>query len=117
MDSEQLRMILDALTSMGEGGKEAFIYWLLMTEVVPAVVWVFAVSAIAWTLVTVFRIARELSDKADRDRNVEYYALAQFEMLNEHVNKYSSRCGRADIARICSIVEPMLEKRAKDRKP
>lgn len=35
MKTEELKMLLDALTSMGSAGKEAFIWWLVADKVLP----------------------------------------------------------------------------------
>lgn len=40
VSNEQLKMILDALTSMGAEGKEAFIWWLITNGALPVFGWV-----------------------------------------------------------------------------
>jgi len=37
MSAEQMQIMLDALRSMGEAGSLAFIYWLVIDKLVPAV--------------------------------------------------------------------------------
>lgn len=50
MTTEQLQMILDALQSMGAGGKEVILWWLLADRVLP----VFVALAL---IVAVYRVA------------------------------------------------------------
>lgn len=58
MSTEQLKMILDAMRSLGEGGSEAFIWWLLADKVFP---YMAGASIVAMGAYTVLRIVRHLN--------------------------------------------------------
>lgn len=53
MNTEQLKMILDALQSMGVTGQSAFIWWLVIDKLVPSLVALFAISCAAFLLIRV----------------------------------------------------------------
>ena len=48
MDTEQLKMILDTLRTMGEAGQSAFIWWLVMDKALPVVGWLVTFAGILW---------------------------------------------------------------------
>jgi hypothetical protein len=43
MNTEQLKMMLDAFAALGSAGKEAFIWWLALDKGLPVFGWMFAV--------------------------------------------------------------------------
>ena len=50
MVDAQLKMILDALTAMGAGGKEAFIWYMIADRGFVALAWVLCISVIFYGL-------------------------------------------------------------------
>jgi hypothetical protein len=46
MNDTQLKMILDAMASMGAQGKEAFVWWLVMDKALPVLGWLVTLAAI-----------------------------------------------------------------------
>lgn len=58
MDTEQLRMILDTLATMGAEGKSAFVWWLVIDNATPVVV----VSIIAATVAYVARLVHKANN-------------------------------------------------------
>ena len=44
MKTEELQMILNALQSVGDGAKDAFIWWLVMDKGLPVVGWLLTVD-------------------------------------------------------------------------
>ena len=39
MDTEQLRLIIDVLSTLGDNGKSAFIWWLVLDKGLPVFAW------------------------------------------------------------------------------
>lgn len=39
MTTPELQLVLEAISKLGEAGKEAFIWWLVMDKAVPALAW------------------------------------------------------------------------------
>ena len=68
MDTEQLKMVLDALAAMGEGGKEAFIYWLVFTELTTPVAWIAIIAVLTFGALRALRHIRESMTKANKER-------------------------------------------------
>lgn len=48
MDTEQLRMILDTLRTMGDTGQSAFIWWLVFDKALPLLVWLVTFAGLLW---------------------------------------------------------------------
>ncbi len=46
MTTEQLKLILETFRAMGAAGQEAFIWWLIATEVMPLVTWLLTFAGI-----------------------------------------------------------------------
>ena len=61
MSTEQLKMLLDAMQSLGTGGKEAFIWWLAMDKGLPVVGWLITLYAIVAVARLVIRHAANCS--------------------------------------------------------
>ena len=61
MSTEQLKMLLDAMQSLGAGGKEAFIWWLAMDKGLPVVGWLLTLFAIVVVARLVIRHAANCS--------------------------------------------------------
>ena len=57
MNTEQLKMLLDAMQSLGAGGKEAFIWWLAMDKGLPILAWIITLGAIVFVARLVIRHA------------------------------------------------------------
>lgn len=55
MKDEQMKMVLDALTSLGEGAREAFFWWLFFDKALPVIGWLVFAGIAAWTLCFVIR--------------------------------------------------------------
>lgn len=66
MKTEELKMILDALASMGAAGKDAFIWWLVADKVLPVAVLFFVACLGCWILMTLIRRAWD----QDRDSHI-----------------------------------------------
>ena len=58
MEMEQLKLIMETLTTMGEAGKDAFIWWLVLDKLIPVIAWLLVFSGF---LLLVFYITRVLS--------------------------------------------------------
>jgi hypothetical protein len=62
METEQLKMILDALQSLGAEGKEAFIWWLVLDKTVGPLVWLITLCGLIviarWIIQTVATFSR-----------------------------------------------------------
>ena len=56
---EELKLVLEALTTLGAAGKEAFIWWLVFDKLIPATV---ALVAIVLCANAVFRLISAMSD-------------------------------------------------------
>ena len=48
MKTEQLKMIFGYMESMGETGKEVFIWWLAIDKALPVVGWLLTLVGIMW---------------------------------------------------------------------
>ena len=46
MDTEQLKLILDTFSALGENGKSAFIWWLVLDKVLPVFAWLTVFSGL-----------------------------------------------------------------------
>lgn len=57
MSTEQLKMLLEAMQSLGAGGKDAFIWWLVMDKGLPFLGWLMTLGAIVFVARFVIRHA------------------------------------------------------------
>ena len=48
MNTDQLKMILDTLQTMGVAGHDAFIWWLVMDKGLPVLGWLLTFSGLVW---------------------------------------------------------------------
>jgi hypothetical protein len=48
MQIEQLKLILDTLSKMGEAGQDAFIWYMILDKALPMVTWLITFAAIIW---------------------------------------------------------------------
>lgn len=93
---EELRLILQTLTALGESGKEAFMWWLIADKVIPAILGMTAII-VAGALIHRYVIQAE-----DVKRLVELYRNAigdtayylsdnEYRDLHNWVIKHSNR--------------------------
>lgn len=50
MNVEQLKLILDSMAALGEGAKEAFIWWLFFDKALPVIGWMVTIAAITYAV-------------------------------------------------------------------
>lgn len=62
MNLEQLQLIMNTLSQMGEQGKEAFIWWLVLDKALPYLAWLIILPMV---LYAVFRLARLITKASD----------------------------------------------------
>ena len=48
MDTEQLKMILETLRTMGAAGHDAFVWWLLLDKALPVLAWLLTFCGLVW---------------------------------------------------------------------
>lgn len=48
MDTEQLKMILETLRTMGAAGQDAFVWWLLLDKALPIAAWLVTFAGLLW---------------------------------------------------------------------
>lgn len=48
MNTEQLKMILDTLQTMGAAGHDAFVWWLVLDKALPVLGWLLTFSGLVW---------------------------------------------------------------------
>jgi hypothetical protein len=51
MNSEELTLLMDTLRELGDGGKAAFIWWLVFDKLLPVIGWVTSLAIIALVIV------------------------------------------------------------------
>jgi hypothetical protein len=61
MNDAQLKMILDAMATMGAAGKDAFIWWLALDKGLPILAWIVFIGAAAAILRLAINWGREYS--------------------------------------------------------
>lgn len=81
MNDAQLKMVLDAMASMGAAGKEAFIWWLAMDKALPVLGWIVFIVAAALVARLMIQWGREYTRFDElRDRaGFNGYSDARFE--------------------------------------
>jgi hypothetical protein len=53
MDIEQLKLILETLRTMGEAGKDAFIWWILLDKALPVLAWLLTFCGLIWLVLRI----------------------------------------------------------------
>lgn len=96
MDIESLKLIVQTLTSLGAGSKEAFFWWLVIHEAVPTLLWVsfwFTVLVLAYKafiyLLKSNSASTEFRRQLEELRNAlpfQYYK-SNLEIMDEAVKK------------------------------
>lgn len=69
MDIDQLKLILETVTSLGAEGKSAFIWWLVLDKGIPALIWAgfFTIFyRVAMAALTSIRAVNEFCNFRDR---------------------------------------------------
>ena len=75
MDTEKLNIIVDMLLKLGEGSKEAFIWYLVITYLIPAIFSVFVWSGV---LFTIYKVAK-----------LYFLSSSSSQMLDTHLRYYN----------------------------
>jgi hypothetical protein len=60
VDIEQLKLILETLATMGESGKDAFIWWLVLDKVLPVFGWIVTFSGFIFIALRVINMSSNL---------------------------------------------------------
>ena len=50
MNTDQLKMVMDMLSTMGAAGKDAFVWWLLFDKALPVVGWLATFAGACWVI-------------------------------------------------------------------
>ena len=88
MDTEQLRMILDAMAGMGEAGKEAFIAWLMFTNLTAPIAWIIIVTVVCVAVYKVIRSERDRVIAANEERQRENMVYTRLrEIVRAHLRR------------------------------
>ena len=74
MDIEQLKLILTTVSSMGDSGREMFIWWLMASKIIPLVLGLIWTLIGGTTVIFAYRIVKGLSasEKLMRAAKVNY---------------------------------------------
>lgn len=75
MDTTTLSTIVDMILRLGEGSKEAFIWYLVVTHLLPTI---FSVLVCSGVLVTVFKVAK-----------LYFFSNYSSQMLDTHLRYYN----------------------------
>ena len=73
MNTEELKLILETIASLGDSGKAAFIWWLIIKHLVPAVL---LFTAVCTGLFVLYRLNTQwiTLNRIRRILDLEYYA-------------------------------------------
>lgn len=94
MDKEQLKLVLDALQSLGAEGKDAFIWWLVMDKTIAPVAWLVTLCVLALIVRWIIRAC------TTKSRLEELRALVGTNKYDEKDRDYGETISRAiDIIR------------------
>lgn len=69
MNSEELKIVMDALQGIGETAGDAFLAWLLISEALPVLGWVVVAGITAWAA---NRFFSAMSGRTDQDNAVKF---------------------------------------------
>ena len=64
MNTEQLKMMLDAFAALGSSGKEAFIWWLALDKGLPVLGWLLTLLGLLWLARTILSMVSASSRMA-----------------------------------------------------
>lgn len=64
---KELEMILQAVAQLGDAGKEAFIWWLVMDKGLGFLAWILTVGAIAYSVLKIIQAVTQEELRAVRD--------------------------------------------------
>jgi hypothetical protein len=88
MDKEQLKMVLDALQSLGAEGKDAFIWWLVMDKTIAPVAWLVTLCVLA---LIVRWIIRASTNKSRLNELRALVGVSEYDKKDENYGETISR--------------------------
>jgi hypothetical protein len=68
MNIDELKLILDTVSKLGEAGKEAFVWWLVADKALPVLSWLAFFGTVSYTAIKVVRLLTRKPVDDDRSQ-------------------------------------------------
>lgn len=93
MDIEELKLVLEAVGGLAQGGKEAFIWWLVAEKVIPVVAWMVALGVSAllgrWAIRHFAKIADYEKERDAANERADAYFRETMNLKGQLVENHS----------------------------